>query len=72
MQRTQQGLFGKRLKVWMRPRAGGWKVPRLPIWVSFEWQKGKVTGVGCFNLSIADKYNHRPWAFNAYFYYKGV
>lgn len=66
---TKQGYFGKRLKVWMRPRGGGWKVPKLPVWIDAEWHRGEV---GFLNIIVSDKFNHRPWAFNAYWYYRGV
>jgi hypothetical protein len=72
IKKTQQGLFGKRLKIWMRPRGGGWKVPKLPVWIDTEWHRSKLTGVGYINLTVSDKFNHRPWAFNAYWYYRGV
>lgn len=72
MRKTQQGIFGKRLMIWRKMRGGGRKVPYLPIWVDFEWYRSKPTGVGFVNLLVSDKYNHRNWAFSAYFYYKGV
>lgn len=69
MKKTQQGFFGKRLKVWRRQRSGGKHLVGA-IWARGEWYN--ADGVGYINLSIGNPKVHYRWAFNAYFYYKGV
>jgi hypothetical protein len=70
IRRTQQGLFGNRLFIWTKQRSAGKHIPHTPIWV--DWEHYHQNGVGFFTLTVGNPRVHYRWAFNAYFYYKGV
>jgi hypothetical protein len=69
MKRTQQGFFGKRLKIWRKQRSAGHHFLG-PIYFSTEYCSHE--GVRFINLTVGNPRVHYRWAFNAYYYLTGV
>lgn len=65
--RTQQGFFGKRLKVWQHQRSAGHHLLGPIYW---SWENHKYTGLAHYwNLTVGNPRHHARWAFNAYLYW---
>ena len=64
------GLFNtRRFKIWTGQRSAGRHI-KGPVWADFEHHDHD--GVGYINLIVGNPKVHYRWAFNFYFYYKGV
>lgn len=62
-------LNTRRIKIWTQQRSAGRHIigPVFARWEHHDWD-----GMGYLNLTVGNPKVHYRWAFNVFFYYKGV